>query len=202
MTQFVFTELLGGRVLRIDDLDESSLESVGDSVLAGPCGPSFNANWGVLVAGPGLHEVALAEPGAGWTRFGTQGSGDGEFIRPAATDFLDSGRLVVLDSGNGRLVFIDDISGSGWATYGHRGLVPSEGGFADPRGVAVDTADRIWVSDPGANRLIRIDAPDGSGWTRNRAAGGRKPTAPLRSRGAPGRCRRDRRRQCQAAGPR
>ena len=40
MTQFVFTELLGGRVLRIDDLDESSLESVGDTVLAGPSGPS------------------------------------------------------------------------------------------------------------------------------------------------------------------
>ena len=164
MTQFVFTEVLGGRVLRIDDLDESSLESVGDTVLAGPSGPSFNAQSAVLVAGPGLHEVALAEPGAGWTRFGTQGSGDGEFLRPAATGFLDSGRLVVLDSGNGRLVFIDDISGSGWATYGHRGLVPSEGGFADPRGMAVDTSDRIWVSDPGASRLTRIDAPDGSGW--------------------------------------
>jgi sugar lactone lactonase YvrE len=164
MTQFVFTEILGGRVLRIDDLDESSLESVGDTVLAGPCGPSFNANWGVLVADPIVHEIALAEPGSGWTRFGTQGSGDGEFMRPAATEFLGSGRLVVVDSGNGRLVFIDDIAGSGWTTYGHRGLVPSEGGFADPRGVAVDTADRIWVSDPGANRLTRIDAPDGSGW--------------------------------------
>ena len=87
MTQFVFTELLGGRVLRIDDLDESSLESVGDSVLAGPSGPSFNANRGVLVAGPGLHEVALAEPGAGWTRFGTQGSGDGEFRQPCRDRF-------------------------------------------------------------------------------------------------------------------
>lgn len=164
----MITELLGGRVFLLDDLDESTLVSVGDTALAGPTGPSLAAAGSVLVAEMDLHEIAIAEPGMAWTRFGTPGGAEGEFTRPAATAFLD-GRLVVLDSGNCRLVGIDDITGSGWTSYGHRGRPtpgnPAEGAFADPRGLAVDTSDRIWVSDPGANRLTRIDALDGSGWT-------------------------------------
>ena len=165
----MITELLGGRVFQIDDLDESTLVSVGDSALAGPTGPSLDAAGSVLVAEMDLHEIAIAEAGMAWTRFGTQGSGDGEFTRPAATAFLEFGGLVVLDSGNCRLVGMDDITGLGWTSYGYRGRPtpgdPAEGAFADPRGLAVDTSDRIWVSDPGANRLTRIDALDGSGWT-------------------------------------
>jgi len=168
-TRVVTTELLGGRVFQIDDLDESTLVSVGDTALSGPSGPSLDAVGSVLVAEMDLHGIAIAEPGMAWTRFGTRGSGDGEFMRPAATAFLELARLVVLDSGNCRLVGMDDITGSGWMTYGHRGRPipgePAEGAFADPRGLAVDTSDRVWVSDPGASRLIRIDALDGSGWT-------------------------------------
>jgi streptogramin lyase len=165
MTQIVFTELIGGRVLSIDDdLDTASLRSVGDSALAGPSGPAFDSHGAVLVAELDLHTIALAEPGAGWQRFGTHGSGVGEFNRPVATAFLKLDQLIVLDSGNRRLVFMDDLSGSGWTTYGHSGLHPLEGGFVDPRGLAVDASDRIWVSDPGANRLTRLDSPDGAGW--------------------------------------
>lgn len=165
MTQIVFTELLGGRVFRIgDDLDPASLGVVGGSPLGGPSGPAVDSQGAVLVAELNHHTIALAEPDTGWQRFGTHGGGVGEFIRPAATAFRALGQLVVLDSGNRRLVFIDDVSGTGWTTYGHPGLVPSEGGFVDPRGLAVDAADRIWVSDPGANRVTRLDSPDGGGW--------------------------------------
>ncbi len=165
MAQIVFTELLGGRVLRVDDdLDRASLGEVGDGVLTSPSGPAIDASGAVLVAEPDLHAVVLAAPGAGWQRFGTHGGGTREFNRPMATAFLGLGTMVVLDSGNRRLVFIDDPSGSGWTTYGHAGLVPSEGGFVDPRGLAVDGSDRIWVSDPGAHRLTRLDSPDGDGW--------------------------------------
>ena len=78
--------------------------------------------------------------------------------------------MVVLDSGNCRLVFLDDIGGSGWSTYGHRGMPsatdPAAGAYADPRGLAVDSSGRIWVADPGAHRLTRIEGKDGSGWCR------------------------------------
>ena len=165
MTQIVFTELLGGRVFSIgDDLDPASLGLVGDNPLGGPSGPGVDAQGAVLVAELDLHSVALAEPGDGWQRFGTHGGGVGEFTRPSAAAFRALGQLVVLDSGNRRLVFMDDLSGSGWRTYGHPGLVPSEGGFVDPRGLAVDASDRIWVSDPGANRVTRLDSPEGDGW--------------------------------------
>lgn len=165
MAQTVFTELLGGRVFSIGDhLDTASLGSVGDFLLAGPSGPALDSQGAVLVAELDGHAIAFAGPGAGWQRFGTPGDGVGEFSRPAAAAFRRSGGLVVLDTGNRRLVFIEDMSGSGWTTYGHPGLVPSEGGFVDPRGLAVDASDRIWVSDPGAGRLTRLDSADGDGW--------------------------------------
>ncbi len=165
MTHVVFTEVLGGRVFRIgDDLDPASFLTVGDSSLVAPSGPAVDAQGTVLVAELEGHAIALAEPGGGWQRFGSHGGGVGELTRPAATAFLAFGQLVVLDSGHRRLVFVDDLSGSGWRTYGHPGLVPSEGGFVDPRGLAVDDSDRIWVSDPGAHRLTRVDSPDGGGW--------------------------------------
>ena len=107
-----------------------------------------------LVAEMNTHRIALAEAGSAWTRFGAHGSGQGQFARPAAAAFLQSGQLVILDSGNCRVVALDDIGGAGWTAYGHRGRPtpgdPAVGAFADPRGLAVDTADRIWVSDPGA----------------------------------------------------
>jgi streptogramin lyase len=167
MTQFVFTELLGGRVLQIDDLDASTMASVGGTVLGGPSGPSVRADGSVLAAAMDAHEIAVAESGQAWTRFGTYGGGVGEFARPAATAFLND-RIVVLDSGNCRLIGMDDITGSGWTSYGYPGRPtpgdPAVGAFADPRGLAVDTSGRMWVSDPGANRVTRIDALDGSGW--------------------------------------
>ncbi|MGZ5398745.1 MAG: hypothetical protein ACXWDM_01950 [Nocardioides sp.] len=160
----MFTELLGGRVFSIDDdLDPATLEAVGDGPLGGPSGPAVSQG-AVLVAELDLHAIALAEPAAGWRRFGSHGGGVGEFMRPSAAAFRALGQLVVVDSGNRRLVFMDDLSGSGWTTYGHPGLVPSEGGFVDPRGLAVDASDRIWVSDPGAHRVTRLDSPDGDGW--------------------------------------
>jgi streptogramin lyase len=165
----VITELLGGRVFQIEDLDASTLMPVGGTALAGPAGPAVNATGSVLVAEMNLHEIAIAEPGSAWSRFGTQGSGEGEFSRPAATAFLGPGALVVLDSGNCRVVGVDDITGSGWTSYGHRGRPepgdPAEGAFADPRGLAVDSSGRIWVSDAGGGRLTRVDGLDGSGWT-------------------------------------
>jgi sugar lactone lactonase YvrE len=175
MTKLVFTEFLGGRVLEVDDLDEDSLEQVGGGGLAGPSGPAIHPDGDVLVAEFEAHRVALAEPGGGWQSFGTQGAGEGEFDRPAAAAFLGDA-LLMLDSGNGRLVLMNDIAGNGWTTYGHLGRPtatdPAVGAYADPRGLTVDSRGRIWVSDPGAGRVTRVDDLDGNGWAQF-AAGAR-----------------------------
>ncbi len=182
MTQFVFTELFGGAVLAIEDLDPTTVAPVGGSTLTMPSGPSRNPAGAVVVAEMTRHRIAAADLGAGWTRFGTRGSGAGHFERPAATAFLSDGTMLVLDAGNCRIVRIEDIAGTGWVTYGHRGRPTAgdvaEGAFADPRGIAVDTADRIWVSDPGANRVTRVDGIDGAGWVQVTLPAGAKPTIP------------------------
>lgn len=168
MTRIVFSELLGGRVFEIEDLEPAGLALVGGAPLRGPSGPAVDPAGSVLVSEMDSHGVALAEPGGPWQRFGSHGAGVGEFDRPVATAFLGDS-LLVLDAGNCRVVSIDDIGGAGWTSYGERGRPApgerAEGAFADPKGVAVDTSGRIWVTDPGANRVTRIDAIDGSGWT-------------------------------------
>ena len=50
MTKLVFSEFLGGRVLKVDDLAEGSLEQVGDGALVGPSGPAIHSDGDVLVA--------------------------------------------------------------------------------------------------------------------------------------------------------
>lgn len=182
MAQFVFTELYGGAVRSLEDLDPATLATVGDTSLTMPSGPSRDPSGAVVVAELTRHRIVHAAPGAGWTRFGTRGNGIGHFQRPAATAFLSTGAILVLDSGNCRIVGIDDITGSGWVSYGHPGRPtpadPAEGGFVDPRGIAVDTVDRIWVSDPGAGRVTRVDGIDGSGWTPIPLPAGVKPSIP------------------------
>lgn len=182
MTLFVFTELFGGLVYQIDDLNAATMTAVGDAALSTPSGPSRDPLGAVAVAAMTGHEIAHADPGAGWTRFGAHGGGVGRFDRPAATAFLTSGQMLVLDAGNCRLVCIDDITGVGWRTYGHRGHPTTGdvavGAFADPRGMAVDSADRIWVSDPAAKRVIRVDGIDGSGWTQMSLPAGPNLTVP------------------------
>lgn len=167
MTRIVFSELLGGRVFELEDLDATTLTPVGDAPLGGAGGPAADPGGSILAADTDNHGIALAEPGDVWQRFGSRGSGEGEFQRPAATAFLGDS-LIVLDTGNCRVVAVDDIGGNGWTSYGHQGRPTpgdaAEGAYADPRGLAVDTSGRIWVSDPGANRVTRIDAIDGSGW--------------------------------------
>lgn len=163
MTRLLLTEFVGGNGFELDDLDPSTLSPVGGGPLHGAVGPSLSPAGDTLVAEIKQHRVALAEPGQAWVRLGAQGTGDGEFTRPAATAFDPSGRLLVADAGNRRVVRVDDIGGSNWMSYGQAGTTGA-GRFADPRGIAVDTEDRIWVSDPGARRVTTIDDLDGSGW--------------------------------------
>lgn len=163
MTRLLLTEFVGGNGFELDDLDPSTLSPVGGGPLHGAVGPSLSPAGDALAAEINQHRVALAEPGGAWVRLGAQGAGDGEFTRPAATAFDPSGRLLVADSGNRRVVRVDDISGANWISYGQAGATGA-GTFADPRGIAVDGEGRIWISDPGARRVTTIDDLDGTGW--------------------------------------
>jgi hypothetical protein len=59
--------------------------------------------------------------------FGESGSGVGEFLQPRDVWVDLKDRIHVDDSGNGRIVRIDDISGSGWTV-----ITPDAPTLAEP----------------------------------------------------------------------
>lgn len=85
--------------------------------------------------------------GYGYTSVGLPGYGFGRFLRPAQVWVDYQRRLYVADSGNNRIVRMDQSSDGGWAEME---------GFSSPMGVAADK-DGIYISDTKANRVVLID---------------------------------------------
>lgn len=102
--------------------------------------------------------------GTNWTSYGACGSGPGQFYDPAGIAVDSAGRIYVMDSGNCRIVRIDDMNGANWISYGTAGS--GVGQFSQYlQSVAVDASARIYVPDTGNLRLIRIDDMSGTNWT-------------------------------------
>lgn len=100
--------------------------------------------------------------GAGWTTFGTRGSGDGQFSGLGGIAVDRTGRIFVTDTSNHRVVRIDDITGAGWATFGSQGSGPGQ--FNAPLGIALDSTSRIYVLDRNNHRVVRIGDMTGADW--------------------------------------
>lgn len=73
-----------------------------------------------------------------------------------------AGRIYVADTGNSRIVRMNDMTGTGWTELGTVGSVVKE--FSMPSGIFVDMAGRIYVTDSGNNRIVRMDDLSGAGW--------------------------------------
>ncbi len=104
--------------------------------------------------------------GSGWVSYGTAGnssSGVGHFNYPGNVVEDNQGRIYVADSSNHRIVRMDDMSGTGWVSYGALGS--GAGHFQWPTGIAVDATGHIYVADQYNSRIARIDDMSGSGWT-------------------------------------
>lgn len=85
--------------------------------------------------------------------FGSEGSGDGQFLRPVGVAALPNGRVAVADAGNHRIALLRYHNGSlEWQqALGHEGKGPGE--FESPHWVAFDSQGRLYVSDTGNNRV-------------------------------------------------
>jgi hypothetical protein len=69
-----------------------------------------------------------------------------------------------MDTGNNRLVRIDDMNGTNWTTMS--GIGAGVGQFAQyVAPVAFDASGRIYVADAGNRRLVRMDDMNGTNWT-------------------------------------
>ena len=81
--------------------------------------------------------------------FGTFGAGVGQFANPQGI-WVDAGKIYIADTGNNRIVRIDNLAGDGWVEY-HDDLL-------GPVGVCVDPiSHHIFFTDSGHYRLVELD---------------------------------------------
>jgi len=86
--------------------------------------------------------------GTNWTSFGTWGSGTGQFTDLSGISIDSAGRIYVMDTGNSRLVRMDDMNGTNWTVM--NGIGSGVGQFAQfVAPVAFDATGRIYVADGG-----------------------------------------------------
>ena len=74
----------------------------------------------------------------------------------------DSLHIYVPDCNNHRIIRIDDMTGSGWVSYGTEGSGVGE--FYRTTAVAIGPEGRVYIADFGNDRIVRIDNMSGEGW--------------------------------------
>ncbi len=86
-------------------------------------------------------------------RFGTKGSGTNQFLKPWGVGFDGANdRVLVADSGNGRIISLNATNGTGWTNLGVlKGTGP--GKVRNPKGVAARADGTFWVADTDNNRI-------------------------------------------------
>lgn len=104
-----------------------------------------------ILSGWGSYSIVRMDDPQGTGRVtygGTYGSGTGSFYDPWDIWIDSNDRILIADTGNNRIVRIDDMSGAGWTELT---------GFAAPRSVCTDSQGRIYVADAGTHEVIRVD---------------------------------------------
>ena len=165
------------RIVRADDITGTGWTTFGHSgtstgEFVGPVGISVDGAGRIYILDP-VNNWIIARmddmTGRGWTTLGTQGTGvkqfgGRDFVSWALSGFFvdRTGRIYVADSGNSRIVRVDDITGVGWTTLGTYGTGVNQ--FSHPHGIFVDGAGRIYVADSGNNRIVRVNDMTGTGW--------------------------------------
>ncbi|MFQ5611786.1 MAG: flippase activity-associated protein Agl23 [Anaerolineae bacterium] len=87
--------------------------------------------------------------------WGSNGSGDGQFIAPRNLAVSPQGQVYVVDSGNHR-VQVFDSEGNFLAKWGEQGTGPGQ--FSEPWGIAIAPNGNVYVADTWNNRIQVFDA--------------------------------------------
>ncbi|HUL98352.1 MAG TPA: hypothetical protein VLU24_02740 [Mycobacterium sp.] len=98
--------------------------------------------------------TATAPCGAFLGKFGSQGSGDGQFFDPEAVAVDQRGTVFVADTGNHR---IEKVTGTGTFLLQWGSMGSADGQFHSPEGVAADGAGNVFVTDLNNNRIEKFD---------------------------------------------
>ena len=87
------------------------------------------------------------------TKWGVQGSGDGEFISPRQIALDNDGNIYVADNGNAR---IQKFSSNGTFLMKYGTPVPGDGFMQSAMGVAVDINGNVYVADYNQNCIHKF----------------------------------------------
>ncbi len=98
--------------------------------------------------------TATAPCGTFLGKFGSRGSGDGQFSDPEAVAVDQSGNVFVADTGNHR---IEKFTNTGTFLLQWGSMGSANGQFDSPEGVAVDGAGNVFVTDLNNNRIEKFD---------------------------------------------
>ncbi len=111
----------------------------------------------VLVADSAAHRIQAFDHLGNFLSAYGDGSGmlQGRFDTPQDVAVDKSGRVIVVDQGNDRLVTLN-FDGR---TFSHNAIITA--GLSRPTGVAVDVAGNLYVADTGNNRIVVLDAAGG-----------------------------------------
>ena len=147
------------RIVSIDDLSGSGWTTLGssgsgDQEFKAPSGVSVDAGGRIWIADSGNRRIVRVDgiDGSGWAAYGAGGMPTpadpaiGTFRDPTGIHATDTGQVLIADPGARRVVRIDDIDGTGWASS-------PEGALLSPTSVTVDRAT-IVVADFGGRRVI------------------------------------------------
>ena len=103
-------------------------------------------------------EVSWAPPlptGTFLTKWGGQGTGDGQFIQPTGIAADSAGNVYVTDIYSDRIQKFDS-TGTFLTKWGSLGS--GDGQFKDPYGIAVDSGGDVYVADRSNNRIQKFDS--------------------------------------------
>ena len=109
----------------------------------------------IYVADGYNHRIEVFNPSSEFLfKFGTFGSGDGQFSLPFGVTVDSTGKIYVADADN-NCIQVFDSSGNFGFSFGTYGT--GNGQFNRPFGVAVDSAGNIYVADSENNRIQVFD---------------------------------------------
>ena len=98
--------------------------------------------------------VKIGPDGKELGRWGSRGSGPGQFNNPNGIALDGQGNLYVADSQNNRIQKLSVNGGRPIAQFGTMGTGPGQ--FNSPTGVAIDQQGNIYVSDWGNHRIQKL----------------------------------------------
>lgn len=124
-----------------------------------PTGLSVDAAGRVLVADTHYHRVVIFDhDGKELGRFGSHGTGDGQFLLPTVAVADSQGRIYVAEYGDNDRINVFSSELKFLYSFGREGM--GDAPLIRPQSIAVDLDDTLWVADACQHRICHF-SPEG-----------------------------------------